>query len=64
MKIIACKYNDHSREILEILNESILNSTALYDYQPRSIESMQEWFNSKETKNYPVIGAVDGGDTL
>ncbi|MES9856553.1 MAG: N-acetyltransferase family protein [Sedimenticola sp.] len=64
MKIIACKYNDHSREILEILNESILNSTALYDYQPRSTESMQEWFNSKETKNYPVVGAVDGSDTL
>ncbi|WP_321394992.1 N-acetyltransferase family protein [uncultured Desulfuromusa sp.] len=64
MKFIDCNYSEHSQEILEILNESIINSTALYDYRPRTIESIKEWFDSKEAKHYPVIGVVDGNGVL
>lgn len=46
-------------EILEILNEAIRNSTALYDYHPRQPASMDAWFDAKEHGGYPVIGAVD-----
>jgi L-amino acid N-acyltransferase len=56
---ILCNYNDHARSILDILNEAIVHSTALYDYQPRTIETMATWFETKRQGNYPVIGAID-----
>lgn len=46
MRYITCTYDAHAAEILEILDEAILNSTALYpykprnDYKPRSLEIM------------------------
>jgi phosphinothricin acetyltransferase len=58
MKIINCS-TEYSQQILDIFNEAILNSTALYDYSPRPIESMVNWFNIKKTKNFPVIGLID-----
>jgi L-amino acid N-acyltransferase len=62
---VACTYELHAQGILDILNEAIANSTALYDYQPRSIESMVTWFNAKTTDNFPVIGAIsDDGQLL
>jgi len=51
-------------EILAILNEAIVHSTALYDYQPRPVESMGPWFAEKRTGNYPVIGAFLPAGTL
>jgi phosphinothricin acetyltransferase len=52
---------DRSRagEILAILNEAIVNSTALYDYQPRTLAMMDGWFEAKERGRYPILGAVD-----
>jgi L-amino acid N-acyltransferase YncA len=51
--------------MLDIFNDVIVNSTALYDYKARSPESMVGWFKAKETGRYPVIGAVgDSGDLL
>jgi L-amino acid N-acyltransferase len=51
--------------MLDIFNDAIVNSTALYDYQARSPESMVGWFKAKETGRYPVIGALgDSGDLL
>lgn len=31
-------------EILAIFNEAIMNATALDDYQPRTLASMEVWF--------------------
>ncbi|MFH4410819.1 N-acetyltransferase family protein, partial [Acinetobacter baumannii] len=50
--------------ILEILNEAIVNSTALYDYVPRSLDSMKTWFSVKTGNSFPVIGAVDESGKL
>lgn len=51
--------------MLDIFNDAIVNSTALYDYKARPLESMVGWFKAKETGRYPVIGAVgDSGDLL
>ena len=58
--IVDCTYAQHDRAILDILNEAILNSTALYDYQPRTLDSMTRWFELKAAHRFPVIGAVDG----
>jgi L-amino acid N-acyltransferase len=62
--IIDCSYAQHAPAILDIFNEAIANSTALYDYHPRSLETMQRWFESKAAGQYPVIGAVDGSGQL
>jgi phosphinothricin acetyltransferase len=50
--------------ILEIINEAILNTTAVYDYSPRSLESMSEWFVAKRRGNFPVLGAITDGGVL
>jgi L-amino acid N-acyltransferase YncA len=64
MRIVACTYEAHADAILEILNEVIATSTALFDYRPRSAESMVEWFRAKRVHAYPVIGAVAPAGTL
>jgi L-amino acid N-acyltransferase len=65
MQIVACTYESHADSILAILNDVIATSTALFDYRPRSPESMIEWFRVKKTHAYPVIGAVaDDGALL
>jgi phosphinothricin acetyltransferase len=51
-------------EILEIFNEAILNSTALYDYKIRTIETMNAWYSDKLKGNYPIVGAYDETETL
>jgi phosphinothricin acetyltransferase len=58
MHLIECTYEKHAPAILAILNEAIVNSTALYDYTPRSPESMIKWFEGKAAGAYPVIGMV------
>jgi L-amino acid N-acyltransferase YncA len=64
MQIVGCTYEAHADAILAILNDVIATSTALFDYEPRSPESMIEWFRAKRTHRYPVIGAVATDGTL
>lgn len=59
MKIVQCEPERHAGEILAIFNEAIANSTALYDYKPRTNEMMTSWFDAKAKGKYPVIG-VEG----
>ncbi len=61
MEVIRCTHDAHAAEILAILNEAIANTTALYDYAPRTMQSMADWFQTKEAKRFPVIGAIEGG---
>ena len=64
MKIITCD-NSFSDQILSILNEAILNSTAVYDYKPRTPEVIKAWFEAKRRGNFPVIGVInDPGELL
>ncbi len=64
MQIVACTYEAHAGAMLAILNDVIATSTALFDYKPRSAESMIEWFRAKRVHGYPVIGAVGEEGTL
>jgi len=64
LNIVDCTYEEHAGAILDILNEAILNSTALYDYQVRSAESMRGWFGGKAAGRFPVLGAVDASGQL
>jgi phosphinothricin acetyltransferase len=58
MQFVTCTYESHATAILDIFNEAITNSTALYDYKPRTAESMVAWFKAKEAGRFPVIGVV------
>jgi phosphinothricin acetyltransferase len=51
-------------EILAIFNDAILNTTDLYDYKIRTMESMYVWYADKQKGNYPIIGAFDSNDSL
>ena len=64
MEFVNCTQEAHAAEILSILNDAIVNSTALYDYKPRTPDSMTGWFRAKQAGNFPVIGAVDERGTL
>ncbi len=46
----------HLPVIQEILNDAILNTTALYEYAPRSAEAMREWLAVRVRDGIPVIG--------
>jgi phosphinothricin acetyltransferase len=65
MKLVACDERRHSAAILDIFNEAIANSVALYDYEPRTMASMASWFAGKALRNFPVIGAEnDAGELM
>lgn len=64
VRLIECTEEAHGPAILEILNEAIVNSTALYDYVPRPPQAMASWFSNKRAAGFPVIGAVDGSGRL
>jgi L-amino acid N-acyltransferase YncA len=56
VNVVSCDPARHSGAILSIFNDAIVNSTALYDYQPRAAGSMAAWFDAKAKGRYPVIG--------
>ena len=65
MKVVRCEHKRHAAAILAIFNEAIANTTALYDYKPRTMEMMTEWFNAKSKGKYPVIGIEsDSGELM
>jgi phosphinothricin acetyltransferase len=59
VKFVDCSLRAHGDAILEIFNEAIANSTALYEYRPYPPDKMIAWFADKQAGRYPVIGAVD-----
>jgi L-amino acid N-acyltransferase YncA len=65
MRVVRCDPERHAEAILAIFNEAILNSTALYDYKPRTMEMMARWFEAKSAGKYPVIGIEnDSGELM
>jgi L-amino acid N-acyltransferase YncA len=64
MKIVQCEHKRHAAAILAIFNEAIANTTALYDYKPRTMEMMTAWFEAKSKGKYPVIGIEDESGEL
>jgi len=45
--------------ILEIYNDAVLNTTATYDYEPRTLEHRTQWFEDHQRDNYPIFVAQD-----
>jgi len=50
--------------ILEIVNNAILNTTAIYDYDVRTLNEQISWFQEKEKLDFPVIVATDENDKV
>jgi L-amino acid N-acyltransferase YncA len=44
--------------ILEIYNDAILNTTAVYDYKLHTIEMRKKWFADKQVAKHPVFVAI------
>jgi phosphinothricin acetyltransferase len=64
MNIVDSVPSRHGAGILQILNDAIVTSTALYEYQPRTMESMVPWFADKAKRDCPVVVAVDDKDAV
>lgn len=64
LRLIECTQAQQGKTIQAIFNQVILNSTALYEYQPRSEADMQQWFETKMRGNFPVLGYVDASNQL
>lgn len=73
MRFVECTLEEHGATILAILNDAIVNSTALYDYQPRTMDNMATWFAAKQAgmkgegvsgQPFPVVGLVDDAGQL
>jgi L-amino acid N-acyltransferase len=62
--IVRCDLERHAEAILDIFNDAILHSTALYDYQPRTSQTMIAWFDAKLAGRFPVIGIEDSKGVL
>lgn len=42
-------------EILEIYNDAILNTNAVYTYRIQNLQERKSWFNKKKEDNFPVL---------
>jgi len=62
MQAVHCTRERHGDAILAIFNDAILHSTALYEYQPRTAQRIDDWFAAKAQGGFPVLGleADDG----
>lgn len=51
------------RAILDIYNEQVLNSTATFDLEPRTMEAQREWVKQFEGP-YVLLVAEEGGEVV
>ncbi|MET0961529.1 MAG: N-acetyltransferase family protein [Noviherbaspirillum sp.] len=64
MQAVQCSRERHGDAILDIFNDAILHSTALYDYHPRTAQNMDDWFTAKARGGFPVLGLEDDNGML
>jgi phosphinothricin acetyltransferase len=53
--VIRCG-REHLERIRAIYNHEIRHSTAIYEYEPRSAETMAAWWAAKQKDGLPVLG--------
>ncbi len=47
-------------QILDIYNDVILHTTAVYNYDPHTLEMRTEWWETKQQQGFPVFVAEEG----
>jgi len=63
LKLRSATTNDLEK-ILEIVNYSILHTTANYSYDIQTLEVQIKWFEDKKDKNLPVVVADLDGEVV
>lgn len=63
MQLIECN-ESHLDQIRAIYNHEVEKTTTFYEYEPRSVEYLQQWYEAKASTGMPIIGAVDDDGTL
>lgn len=58
--VIPCR-EAHLPAIRTIYNDAILTTTALWEYAPRSEETIRVWWGTKQAAGIPVLGIEEGG---
>lgn len=48
-------------EVLDIYNDIILHTTAVYEYMPHTMEMRRQWYETKMRDHYPVFVAEEDG---
>lgn len=48
-------------EILAIYNDAVLNTTAVYDYTPHTLEQRTAWFEEHKKAGYPIFVSEEKG---
>jgi len=51
-------------QLLEIYNDIILHTTAVYDYEPHTLEMRKQWFETKRQQGFPVFVAEENGQIV
>ncbi|CAN5466139.1 GNAT family N-acetyltransferase [soil metagenome] len=51
-------------QILDIYNDAILNTTAVYDYEPHTLEMRKHWLETKQQQGLPVFVAEENNEIL
>jgi len=46
-------------QLLEIYNDIILSTTAVFEYRPHTLEMRKQWFEAKREQGFPVIVAEE-----
>ena len=52
------------QQMLDIYNEIIKNTTAVFQYEPHTLQQRAEWFAQKQKENYPVFIAEENNIVL
>lgn len=50
--------------ILAIYNDAIINTTAVYTYEPQTIDERVAWFETKQRKHEPIFVFEENGSVL
>ncbi|HVE60646.1 MAG TPA: GNAT family N-acetyltransferase [Chitinophagaceae bacterium] len=58
MQVRLANEND-LEQLLQIYNDIILNTTAVYQYQPHTLQMRREWLETKKREGFPVFVAED-----
>lgn len=47
-----------------IYNDAIINTTAVYTYEPQTIDERVAWFETKQRKHEPIFVFEENGSVL
>jgi phosphinothricin acetyltransferase len=50
--------------ILRIYNDAVVNTTAIWNDQPSTLESRVAWLRERQQSGYPVVVAADGSNIV